>query len=64
MSGIGAKELWGTLRNNSQSKLEKQDDMIPFDVKVHFSTSQYSFLWVLHCIVQLPTVCHQACKSE
>ena len=34
VSGIGARELWGTLRNNSQVKLEKQDDMIPPDVKV------------------------------
>jgi len=35
VSGIGARELWGTLRNNSQIKLERQDDMIPADVKVH-----------------------------
>ena len=35
MSGIGARELWGTLRNNSQVKLEKEDDMIPPDVKVN-----------------------------
>ena len=34
VSGIGARELWGTLRHNSQSKLEQQDDMIPPDVKV------------------------------
>lgn len=34
MSGVGARELWGTLRRNSQVKLEKQDDVIPLDVKV------------------------------
>ena len=34
VSGIGARELWGTLRKNSQVKLEKQDDIIPRDVKV------------------------------
>ena len=34
VSGIGARELWGTLRRNSQVKLEKQDDVIPLDVKV------------------------------
>ena len=35
MSGIGASELWSVLRNKSQMKLEKQDDVIPVDVKVH-----------------------------
>ena len=35
MSGIGARELWSLLRNKSQVKLEKQDDVIPVDVKVH-----------------------------
>ena len=34
VSGIGARDLWGTLRNNSQIKLQKQDNMIPPDVKV------------------------------
>lgn len=34
VSGNGARDLWGTLRNNSQIKLQKQDNMIPPDVKV------------------------------
>ena len=34
VSGIGARDLWGTLRNNSQIKLQKEDNMIPPDVKV------------------------------
>ena len=45
VSGIGARELWGILRSDSQSKLETQDDMIPVDVKViqFFSQSVTKF---------------------
>ena len=34
VSGVGAKELWATLRSKSRMKLEMEDDMIPVDVKV------------------------------
>lgn len=50
MSGIGARELWGTLRKNSQVKLEKQDDVIPLDVKVR-TTMQRSGDWGVVCLL-------------
>jgi len=49
VSGIGARELWGTLRKNSQVKLEKQDDVIPVDVKVR--TVMRSGDWGVACLL-------------
>ena len=37
VSGIGANDLWTTLRSKSRVKLEKEDAMIPHDLKVHKS---------------------------
>lgn len=48
MSGFGARELWGTLRTDSQVKLEKQDDIIPHDVKVR-TTMRRSGDWDVVC---------------
>ena len=50
VSGIGARELWGTLRTDSQVKLEKQDDIIPHDVKVR-TTMRRSGDWDVVCSV-------------
>lgn len=57
LSGIGAKELWSTLRNKSQIKLEKQDNMIPIDVKKAYTA------FLRECLHNnLPTVRRSFCK--
>lgn len=59
LSGIGARELWGTLRNSSQMKLEKQDDMIPTDVKNAYRA------FLRECLHNdIPTVQRSFCKVE
>ncbi|KAL9960173.1 hypothetical protein ACROYT_G033589 [Oculina patagonica] len=58
LSGIGARELWGTLRNNSQFKLEKQDDTIPPDVKNAYKA------FLRECLHNnIPTVRRSFCKD-
>lgn len=59
LSGIGARELWGILRSNSQSKLETQDDMIPVDVKNAYRA------FLRECLHNnVPTVRRSFCKGE
>lgn len=59
LSGIGARELWGILRSNSQSKLESQDDMIPGDVKNAYTA------FLRECLHNnIPTVRRSFCKGE
>jgi len=59
LSGVGARELWGTLRRNSQVKLEKQDDVIPLDVKNAYKA------FLRECLHNnIPTVRRSFCKDE
>lgn len=59
LSGIGARDLWGTLRNNSQIKLQKQDNMIPPDVKNAYKA------FLRECFHNnVPTARRSFCKEE
>lgn len=58
LSGIGASELWSVLRNKSQMKLEKQDDVIPVDVKKAYTA------FLRECLQNnVPTVRRSFCKE-